>query len=102
MPRLSELASSLIEPWRPTMRHLPLKVTPVKHSLPAIDQLPATGYVREKQLLGRPGRPGPLPFSHATLWRLVRERQFPAPVKLSVGITAFCVEEVRAWMEARK
>ena len=56
--------------------------------------LPTTGYVRQAQLLA-----GGVPFSSATLWRKVRAQTFPAPVKLSAGITAWRVEDVRSWME---
>lgn len=61
-----------------------------------ITELPATGFVRARQLVN-----GPLPFSEATLWRKVRAGQFPAPVKLSERITAWRVEDVRGWMEAQ-
>jgi len=56
--------------------------------------LPTTGYVRQAQLLA-----GVVPFSASTLWRRVRDHSFPAPVKLSAGVTAWRAEEVRAWME---
>lgn len=56
--------------------------------------LPETGFVRQSQLKGI------IPFSAATLWRKVAKKTFPAPVKLSVGVTAWKVEEVRAWMES--
>ena len=56
--------------------------------------LPGTGFVRQAQLLT-----SVLPFSAATLWRRVRDHSFPAPVKLSAGVTAWRVEDVRAWME---
>lgn len=59
-------------------------------------QLPATGYVRIAQLI-----PGVLPFSQATLWRMVKRKTFPAPVKLSENITAWDVVKVRAWLESR-
>ena len=59
--------------------------------------LPATGYVREKQLIGG----GILPFSAKTLWRKVKDGTFPAPVKLSERITAWKVETVREWLDSR-
>lgn len=62
----------------------------------AVPALPATGYVRLKQLV-----PNIIPFSPATLWRKVKAQTFPAPVKLSVGVTAWRVEDVRAWMQAQ-
>jgi predicted DNA-binding transcriptional regulator AlpA len=57
-------------------------------------QLPATGYVREKHLLKI------VPFSAATLWRNVAKGLFPKPVKLSARVTAWRVEEVRAYLDA--
>lgn len=68
----------------------------------AIISLPATGYIRQAQLVGNPGK-GILPlipFSAATLWRKVKNGEFPRPVKLSANVTAWRAEEVRAWMEA--
>ena len=63
--------------------------------------LPATGFLRQSQLLGNKAK-GILPlipFSAATLWRKVKAKQFPEPVKLSENVTAWRVEEVRAWIE---
>jgi prophage regulatory protein len=60
--------------------------------------LPATGFMRERDLIGSAKARGPIPFSHATLWRKVKAQQFPAPVKLSEGITAWRVEDVREWI----
>ena len=56
----------------------------------------AGGYMRQAQLI-----PGIIPFSASTLWRKVKAQTFPAPVKLSENVTAWRVEEVRAWMAAR-
>ena len=58
--------------------------------------LPAIGYVRQSQLI-----PAILPFSSATLWRMVKNRTFPAPVKLSERVTAWKVESIREWMQSR-
>jgi predicted DNA-binding transcriptional regulator AlpA len=65
--------------------------------------LPNTGFVRQSQLIGdrKKGVTGVIPFSSATLWRKVGLGEFPAPVKLSVGVTAWKVEDVRAWIESR-
>lgn len=54
--------------------------------------LPETGFVRQKQLAAI------IPFSRTTLWRKVRDGEFPAPVHLSAGITAWKVELVRQWI----
>lgn len=56
--------------------------------------LPATGYVRQSQLI-----PHIIPFSATTLWRKVKTGDFPKPIKLSQRVTAWRAEDVRAWME---
>ena len=56
--------------------------------------LPATGYVRQAQLI-----PGIIPVSSPTLWRWCKAGRFPKPVKLGPRITAWDVAAVRAWME---
>lgn len=61
-------------------------------------QLPATGFIRQGQLIGQDGLPGLLPVSASTLWRLVRKGQFPAPVKLSANVTAWRAEDVAQWL----
>jgi len=65
-----------------------------EHEMTQSMTLPSTGYVRQAQLLA-----GGVPFSAATLWRKVKAQTFPAPVKLSAGVTAWRVDDVRAWME---
>ncbi|WP_176314667.1 helix-turn-helix transcriptional regulator [Burkholderia vietnamiensis] len=55
--------------------------------------LPETGYVREAQLIGHV-----LPVSATTLWRMVKRGAFPAPVKLSPRVTAWHVDDVRAYL----
>lgn len=55
--------------------------------------LPATGYVRLALLLQL------IPFSRATVWRKVKDGKFPKPIKLSEHVTAWRVEDVRAWMD---
>lgn len=63
--------------------------------------LPDTGFIRQAQLVGnkKSGIAGVIPFSPATLWRKVGSGEFPAPIKLSAGITAWKVEDIRAWIE---
>lgn len=63
---------------------------------PIFFDLPATGYVRQAQLV-----PYLLPVSSATFWRMVRRGDFPAGVKLAPRITAWRVEDVRKWMSER-
>jgi prophage regulatory protein len=62
----------------------------------ALGELPATDYLRQAQLI-----PTILPFSSATLWRQVKAGTFPAPVKLSPRVSAWRVEDVITWMQAR-
>ena len=56
--------------------------------------MPAVGYIRQAGLI-----PHILPFSPATLWRMVQEGRFPAPYKLSKRITAWRLTEVLSWAE---
>jgi predicted DNA-binding transcriptional regulator AlpA len=48
--------------------------------------------VRVRDLLGI------VPFSAATIWRRVRAGTFPAPVKISKGITAWRLADIEAWL----
>lgn len=71
---------------------------------PAFDALPDSAFIRESQLVQSPKRPDspvPLPFSAPTLWRKVKAGTFPAPVKLSMRVTAWNVGAVRAWIAAQ-
>jgi prophage regulatory protein len=60
------------------------------------DKLPQSGFIRQAELI-----PSPVPFSPATLWRKVKDGSFPAPIKLSARVTAWRVEDIRAWMQSR-
>jgi prophage regulatory protein len=40
-------------------------------------------------------------FSESTIWRLVRQGQFPAPVRLSPGCTAWFEHEIDSWLDAK-
>lgn len=57
--------------------------------------LPETGFVRQRLLLRF------VPFSKSTLWRRVKAGEFPAPIKLSAGITAWKAEDIRSWIAQR-
>lgn len=69
------------------------------------DALPDNAWLREAQLVRSSKSPAraiaPLPFSAPTLWRLVRAGKFPKPTKLSAGVTAWKVGQIRAWMAAQ-
>ncbi|MCC3244203.1 AlpA family transcriptional regulator [Methylocystis sp. WRRC1] len=53
----------------------------------------APRYLREPQVLAR------VPFSKPTLHRLVREKQFPRPVKIGPRAVAWLADEIDAWDE---
>lgn len=58
-------------------------------------QLPATGYIRARQLLKL------VPFGRSTLWLKVSRGEFPAPVRLSQRVTAWRCEAIREWIDAK-
>jgi prophage regulatory protein len=41
-----------------------------------------------------------IPFSSSTLWRKVSKGEFPAPIKVSTGVTAWRVGDIRAWLKS--
>ncbi len=54
--------------------------------------LPTTGYLRQRHVLKL------IPVSRSTLWRWVKARLFPAPIKLSERVTAWRAEDIRRWI----
>jgi predicted DNA-binding transcriptional regulator AlpA len=59
-----------------------------------LQALSGDAYIRQARLLG-----DVLPVSRSTLWRWVNAGTFPAPVKLSAGMTAWRVQDVRDWLQ---
>ena len=57
--------------------------------------LPETGFMRLPAVLAL------APVSKSTLWNWVSSGRFPAPVKLGPRVTAWRVEDVRAWLAER-
>lgn len=51
-------------------------------------------FIRQSCLLSRY-----VPFSAATLWRLVKTGRFPRPVKVTPQITAWRSSDVQEWAE---
>jgi prophage regulatory protein len=39
-----------------------------------------------------------VPFSSSTIWRKVRKGEFPAPIKISAGVTAWRVADLKRWL----
>jgi len=52
--------------------------------------LPATGFLREKQVLAF------IPVSRSAWWNGVKEGRYPAPVKLAPRTSAWRAEDIRA------
>jgi predicted DNA-binding transcriptional regulator AlpA len=65
----------------------------VRKAASTFDSLPASGYIRQAQLI-----PDVVPFSSATLWRKCKAGHFPKPVKLSERVTAWRVADVREFL----
>lgn len=61
-----------------------------------MQSLPSTGYLRQSQIVGNL-----VPVGSSTLWRWIKAGQFPQPFKLGPGVTAWRVEDVRAWLDER-
>lgn len=68
-----------------------------------MNNLPDTGYLREKQIIGdkkaRPPVPPIIPISHSSLWAWVASGRFPKPVKLGPRTTVWTVESIRKLIE---
>jgi len=62
---------------------------------PSKSLLPAEGFVRISSLAGPGGATG---LAKSTFWLRVRKGNFPAPIKLSVQVTVWRVEDVRSWL----
>lgn len=78
------------------------QTAPIPVSKTAFDSLPDSTFLRVNQLvLPRKRSPGSfaiLPMSAATLWRKVAAGTFPEPRKLSGGMTAWVVGDIRRWL----
>lgn len=58
-------------------------------------------YFRIRELASVPGREGLLPVTPATVWRWVANGTFPAPLRLSKGVTAWPAEAIEEWQRTR-
>ena len=57
--------------------------------------LPQEGFARQPAVLAVSG------MAASTMWAQIKEGRFPAPVKLGPRITAWRVEDIRAWIRSR-
>ena len=82
----------------PTLATTPVQTQPaIRITAQAIfDDLPRSAFVREARLI-----PDVLPFSHATLWRKVKDKSMVQPKRLSARVTAFNVGEIRDWLQSQ-
>ena len=65
--------------------------------------LPATGFLRQRQILGDknadPPIPAILPIGKTNWWAGVKSGRYPKPVKLGPRTTAWQVDDIRALLE---
>lgn len=68
-----------------------------------MNNLPDTGYLREKQILGdkkaRPPVPPIIPISHSSWWAGVKSGRYPQPIKLGPRTTVWNVASIRALID---
>jgi len=60
------------------------------------DALPDVAMIQLRQLLSFKV----VPFSATTIWRKCRSGEFPPPTKISAGITAWRVGDIRRYLES--
>jgi predicted DNA-binding transcriptional regulator AlpA len=58
------------------------------------DDLPDLALIQIRPLVNY----GVLPYSATTIWRKCRIGEFPAPIKISAGITAWRVGDIREYL----
>ena len=63
------------------------------------NELPQTGFLRLHAIIGKNG---PIPISKSTWWAGIKTGRYPKPVKLGDRITAWRVEDVRAFIKNAK
>ena len=70
----------------------------MSHKLPAVqfNDLPDAAMIQIRPLVGYIV----LPYSATTIWRLCRIGKFPHPLKVTSGITAWRVGDIRMYLEA--
>ena len=62
------------------------------------NSLPLTGFLRLPAIIAPNG---PIPVSKSTWWAGIKAGRYPKPVKLSERVTAWRVEDIRAFIESR-
>lgn len=60
------------------------------------NDLPETGFLRLRHVIAPKG---PIPVSKSTWWAGIKDGRYPKPVKLGPRITAWRVEDIRAFIK---
>jgi hypothetical protein len=67
-----------------------------------MNQLPETGFLRLRQIIGDPKAKPPIPpivpVKKSAWWAGCKSGRYPAPVKLSPRVTVWRVEEILAFL----
>ena len=58
-------------------------------------------FVRMNQIASAPGRAGLLPVTAPTVWRWVQQGEFPKPIRLGPGTTAWRLEDIEGFIKQR-
>jgi prophage regulatory protein len=61
------------------------------------NEFPKTGFLRLPAIIAPHG---PIPVSKSTWWAGIKTGRYPKPVKLSARISAWRVEDIRAFIES--
>ena len=68
-----------------------------------MNQIPEIGFLRLSQIIGNPDAHPPIPpiipVKKSCWWDGVKSGRFPKPVKLGPRVTAWRVEDIRAFIE---
>jgi len=62
-------------------------------------RLPETGFLRLPDIIAPNG---PIPVSKSTWWAGVKIGRYPKPVKLGPRVTAWRIEDIRAYIQSVK
>jgi predicted DNA-binding transcriptional regulator AlpA len=66
-----------------------------------MSQITSPRFIRLNALASTPGKPGTIPASPATIWRWVKEGNFPRPIKLGPKTTVWNLDEIEVFLAQR-
>ncbi len=71
-----------------------------------MNEVPHTGYMRIKQILGSPKSQPPItpliPVGKSTWWQGVKSGRFPQPIKIGKRITVWRAEDIYHFIEKKE